>query len=94
LYEAQNGGWAAATVVITLLTAGMFFLVLRLRYQGRPKNAPRRSKQQQLKTVKVLLAALLVWMAVSYSLRHTLGKMDGTDQEPSFMERVVSFLSK
>jgi uncharacterized membrane-anchored protein len=77
---------------ITLLTAGMFFLVLWLRYRNRPKNAPRPTKQQQLKTVKVLLAALVVWMAVSYSLRHTLGKMDGNDQEPSLMERVVSFL--
>jgi uncharacterized membrane-anchored protein len=77
---------------ITLLTAGIFFLVLWLRYQSRPKNAPRRTKRQQLKTVKVLLAALVVWMAVNYSLRHTLGKMDGADQEPSLMERVVSFL--
>jgi hypothetical protein len=79
---------------ITLLTAGMFFVVLWLRFRSRPKNAPRRGKQQQLKTVKVLLAALLAWMAVSYSLRHTLGKMDGTDQEPSLMEHIVSFLSK
>ena len=77
---------------ITLLTAGMFFVVLWLRYQSRPKDAPRRGKKQQLKTVKVLLAALVVWMAVNYSLRHTLGKMDGTDQEPSLVERVVTFL--
>ncbi len=77
---------------ITLITAGIFFVVLYLRYQNRPKDGPRR-KQQMGKLVKVLLAAIVAWMAVSYSMQHTIGKMDGTDHEPSFMERAVSFLS-
>jgi uncharacterized membrane-anchored protein len=78
---------------ITLLTAGIFFAVLYSRFRSRPQNAPARSRRQRLKMVKVLLAALLVWMAVTYSLRHTIDKMDGVDREPSLMERIVSFLS-
>lgn len=78
---------------ITIITAGIFFVVLYLRYQSRSKDAPRRSKQQKGKMVKVLIAAIVAWMAVSYSMQHTIGKMDGADHEPSFMERVVSFLS-
>ena len=79
---------------ITLLTAGLFFAVLFLRYKSQPKDHPRRTKQQTLKTAKILFAALLAWMAISYSLRHTLAKMDGADYEPSMMERLVSFLKK
>jgi hypothetical protein len=79
---------------ITIVTAGIFFVVLLLRYRSQPRNGPRRPRQQKLKVAKVLLLALLAWMTVSYSLQHTLGKMDGTDHEPSLMERVVSFLSK
>lgn len=79
---------------ITVLMMGLFFAVLYLRYRGRQRNAARSNRQQQLKTVKILLAALAAWMAVHYSLQHTLAKMDGTDQEPSFLERVVSFWSK
>jgi hypothetical protein len=78
---------------ITLITAGIFFVVLYLRFQNRPKDGPRRGKQRKGKLVKVLLAAIVAWMAVSYSMRHTMAKMDGDDQEPTFMERVVSFLS-
>jgi hypothetical protein len=79
---------------ITLLTTGVFFAVLYFRYRTRNKDAPRRDKRQRLKTVKLLFAALLVWMAVSYSLQHTIGKMDGNDQDPSMMERLVHLLSK
>ena len=79
---------------ITLLTAGIFFAVLYARYRSRPKDAPVRTRQQQLKTAKVLAAALLAWMAIHYGLQHTIAKMDGTDQEPTLMERVVTYLSK
>ena len=79
---------------ITLVTAGIFFVVLYLRYRSQPKDGPRRTKQQKLKTAKVLIAAILAWLAIHYSLEHTIAKMDGADQEPSTMERIVSFLSK
>lgn len=79
---------------VTILGLGLFFAVLYLRYRGRQRNAACSSRQQQLKTVKILLAALVAWLAVHYSLQHTLAKMDGTDQEPSFVERAVSFWSK
>jgi hypothetical protein len=58
---------------------GLFFAALYLRYKSQPKDRPRRTKQPTLKTAKSLFAALLAWMAISYSLRHTLAKMDGAD---------------
>jgi heme/copper-type cytochrome/quinol oxidase subunit 2 len=79
---------------ITLITAGIFFVVLFLRYRARPKDGPQRTGKQKLKTAKVMLAALVAWMAIHYSLQHTIAKMDGADQDPSIMERVVSFLSR
>jgi heme/copper-type cytochrome/quinol oxidase subunit 2 len=79
---------------ITIVTAGIFFLVLFFRYRGQPKNAPPRKRSQRLKLVKVLFAAILAWLAIHYSLQHTLARMDGADPEPSMMERLVSFLSK
>ncbi|HEX5230466.1 MAG TPA: hypothetical protein VFW44_22295 [Bryobacteraceae bacterium] len=82
------------TQKVTLVMAGFFLAYLYMRYQRRPKDGPRRTPQQQLKTVKLLVAALLVWLAVSFSLRHTLAQMDGADYEPSFLERVVKFFSK
>jgi hypothetical protein len=78
---------------ITIITAGIFFIVLFLRFQNRPKDGPRRGKTQKSKMVKVLVAAIVAWLAVSYSMQHTIGQIDGADHEPSFMERVVSFLS-
>jgi hypothetical protein len=79
---------------ITVITAGIFFVVLYLRYKSRPKDAPRRTRRQQLKTAKLLFAAILGWLAIHYSLQHTMAKMDGADQEPSLIERAVAFLSK
>jgi hypothetical protein len=83
---------------ITLVTAGIFFAVLYLRYRSRPpsqsKDGPRRTRKQQLKTAKILFAALLAWLAIHYSLQHTIAKMDGADHDPSVMERLVSLLSK
>jgi hypothetical protein len=79
---------------ITLLSAGLFLAVLWFRFQSRPKDTPRSSRQHKLKLTKVLVAALLAWIAIRYSLQHTLAKIDGDDQEPTTMERVVTFLSK
>ena len=80
---------------ITLLGAGLCFAVLFLRYRSRPKNSPPRSAKQKLKTGKVLLAGLVAWMALYYTLQHMIGNLDGAvPNEPSLMERVVSYLSK
>ncbi len=77
---------------ITLLGAGLCLGVLFVRYRSQPKDRPRRTAQQKLKTAKIMLAALVAWMALSYSLQHMIGKLDGADREPSLMERVVSYL--
>ena len=80
---------------ITLLGAGLCFAVLFLKYRSRPKGSPKRSTKQKLKTGKVLLGALVAWMALYYTLQHMIGNIDGAArQEPSLMERVVSYLSK
>lgn len=79
---------------ITILMMGLLFALLCLRYRSRQRKTARTPRQRQLKTVTFLLAALAAWMLVHYSIQHTLAKMDGTEQEPSFMERAVSFWSK
>jgi hypothetical protein len=80
---------------ITLLGAGLCFGVLFLRYRSRPKDSPRRSPKQKLKTAKVLLAGLVTWMALYYTLQHMIGNLDGVaPQEPSLMERIVTYFSK
>ena len=78
---------------ITLLGAGLCLTVLFLRYRSRPKDSPRRSPKQRLKTAKILLAALVAWMGIYYTLQHMIGNLDQAPaQEPSLMERVVLFL--
>jgi len=83
---------------ITLITAGIFLAMLYLRFRSQkltqPKDAPRRTRQQKLKFAKLLFGALAAWMAIHYSLQHTIAKIDGADTEPSMMERLVSFLNK
>ena len=79
---------------ITFITAGIFFVVLFLRYRNRARKAPTRTGRQRFKVAKLLLTALAVWMAINYSLQHTLAKMDGTDQDPTLLERLVTFVSK
>jgi hypothetical protein len=80
---------------VTLLGAGLCLGVLFLRYRSRPKDGPRRTPKQKLKTLKILFAALLAWLALSYTLQHMIARIDGAAaQEPSLMERVVSYLSK
>jgi hypothetical protein len=80
---------------ITLLGAGLCLGVLFLRYRSQPKDSPRRSPKQKLKTAKVLLAGLVAWMALYYTLQHMIGNLDGVaPQEPSLLERIVSYFSK
>jgi hypothetical protein len=79
---------------VTLLGAGLCLGVLYLRYRSQPKDGPRRSTKQKLKTVKILAAAFLAWMALSYSLQHQMERIDGPAHEPSMMERIVAYLSK
>ena len=80
--------------LITLLGAGFFFVVLYLRYKSQPKEQKKVNPARQFRTVKALVIALIAWLAVSFTLQHMLGKMDGADHEPSWWERVVSYLSK
>jgi hypothetical protein len=78
---------------ITLLGAGLCLAVLFLRYRSRPKDSPRRGPKQRLKIAKILLAAVVAWMGIYYTLQHMIGNLDQAPaQEPSLIERVVLFL--
>lgn len=78
---------------ITLLGAGLCFTALYFKYKSRPKDAPRPSAKQKLKTAKILLAALVAWMGLYYTLQHMIGNLDGAPaQGPSLLERTVNFL--
>jgi preprotein translocase subunit SecG len=78
---------------ITLLLAGLFFVVLYLRYRNRKKQGQTRKRRRPFMLAKVILVALLAWLIISYILQSLLDKMGGEDHQPSFMERVVSSLS-
>lgn len=79
---------------VTLLGAALCLAVLYFKYRSQPKDRPRRTPQQKIKTAKVLFAAFLAWMTLSFTLKHMIGKMDGADHEPSLIERIAFFLSK
>jgi len=80
---------------ITLLGAGLCFGVLYLRYRSQPKDSPRRTTKQKIKTAKILLSAVVAWMTIHFALQHMIRNLDGAaPEEPSFVERVVSYLSK
>jgi hypothetical protein len=80
---------------ITLLGAGLCLGVLFLRYRSRPNDSPHRSSKQKLKAAKILLAALVAWMGLYYTLQHMIGNLEGAGpRQPSLMERIVSYLSK
>ncbi len=79
---------------ITILCVLLCFGVLYLRYQSQPKDRPPRTRQQKLKTAKILGAAILAWMSIGYALQHLNENLTGSATEASWMERAVSFLSK
>jgi hypothetical protein len=77
---------------ITLLGAVLCFWVLYLKYRSQPKDRPRSSPKRRLGVVKMLFAAFVAWMALSFTLQHMLAKLDGPlTPEPSMLERVITF---
>ncbi|HLJ48475.1 MAG TPA: hypothetical protein VKU01_20815 [Bryobacteraceae bacterium] len=80
--------------LITVLGVALCFGVLYMRYQNQSRNRAQVTKPGNLRTVKILIGALLAWLTLSFTLRHMIGKLDGADHEPSSLERVVSYFSK
>jgi len=81
--------------LITLLGAAACLSLIYFRYRNQPKNAPRRTRTQKLATAKALLVALCAWLALNTALRHLIGNLDGAaTPEPTFIERVVSYISR
>jgi len=75
---------------ITLAGLVLSLLLLFLRYRAESKKPKRpRTVRQRVMTVKVILMALIVWLTVSSALRHTI---DGGAAEPTWIDRVLSFL--
>ena len=79
--------------LITVLGVLLFFGVLYLRYKSQPKNRPPRSARQKFKFGKLILAELLAWMAVGYTLQRLNENISGIQHKPSLIERVVFFFS-
>ena len=80
---------------ITLLGAGLVLGALVLKYKSQPQSARKSSSKQIRKTAKILVAAVLAWMTLGYTLQHMIGSIDGQrNQEESFMERTVHFIEK
>ena len=80
--------------MFSLLSVGLVLALLYVKYKSQPKDPAKRNPKQILKTAKVIFAALIAWLMVSFALQHQIAKMDGTDQEPGMLERVVKYFSK
>jgi len=73
----------------------LFFAVMALRLKFLPRDTRKRTPRERLKLVRVLVAALVAWMAVHYQLQRTNHSMDGKGAyEPGVLERIVMSLSK
>jgi hypothetical protein len=77
-----------------LLSALLWFVFIAIRMRLMPPDKLKRSPQQRLKLIKVLLGALLALMAIGYNLQRTSYSLDGKkDYQASWVERVVMALS-
>ena len=80
---------------ITILTLGLFFAVVIWRIRNRVRSGKLGSSgTPRLKLIKILVGALAAWIAIGYSFQHSIAKMDGNDREPSWFERLVTFVAK
>ncbi len=80
---------------VTILGAALCILVLFLRYRASAQQPQRWTREQKVKTIKLLFAALLAWLAISLELRrldHSL--THSTPYELSMWDRFVELLSK
>ncbi len=85
-------------MTLLVLGAALCFVVLLLRAAARRSaeaagEVPPRTTRQRLGTAKLLVAALLVWLVISFNLRHSILQIDGADQPPTVWERLVRFLA-
>lgn len=79
---------------ITLLSAGICLWVLYLGARGAQKNQTKSTVAQRLKTVKILIVALLGLMAIRYSMLRAGDKLDRKTHDATLVERVVTFFAK
>jgi uncharacterized membrane protein YsdA (DUF1294 family) len=72
----------------------LFFAVMALRIKFLPRDTRKRTPEERLKLVRILIAAVLAWMAVYYQLQRTSHSIDGKGPyEPGMLERIVMALS-
>jgi hypothetical protein len=78
---------------ITILGLAVCLGMLYLRAKS-AKTRPASSTKRRLKTARVLLIALAVWLVVSFNLQHLNRALDGRlAGDPSTWERIVRFLA-
>lgn len=77
-----------------LLSALLWFVLIAIRMRFMPPDKLKRTPQQRLKLVKMLLGALLALLAIGYNLQRTSYSLEGKkDYQASWVERVVMALS-
>jgi hypothetical protein len=82
-----------AVQVITILGLALCLGILYLRGKA-AKTRPASSTKQRLKTARILLIALAVWLVVSFNLQHLNRALDGQpSDEQSTWERIVRFVA-
>jgi len=78
---------------ITILGLALCLGMLYLRVKG-AKTRAASSTKQRLKTARVLLVALLVWLVINFNLQHMNRALSGEPVgEPSAWEKVARFLA-
>ena len=77
---------------ITIFGVALCLIVLFLRARE-ARNKPASTWKQRFKTAHVLIAAILVWLIVSFNLQHLDQSLSGEPQPPSTWEKVVRTIS-
>lgn len=93
--QGRQGAIGAVTMYKgILLSALLWFVLIAIRMRLMPPDKTKRTTQQRLKLIKVLLGALLALIAISYNLQRTNYSLEGKkDYQASWVERVVMALS-
>jgi hypothetical protein len=77
-----------------LLSAFLWFVLIGLRVRFIPPDKQKRTPQQRLRFIRILLGALIALLAISYNLQRSVYSLDGKkDYQPSWVERVVMALA-
>jgi hypothetical protein len=77
---------------VTILGLALCLGVLFLRARE-ARNKPASSLKQRFKTAHLLVAAILVWLVISFNLQHLDQSLSGEPQAQSTWEKIVRTIS-